>query len=166
MIGVPPKEPFKPDPFQKKALHAIYRTDCVVSAPTGAGKTWIAQEAIGRIYNKGGRAWYASPLKALSNSKYLEFGMRFGVEDVGILTGDRRENADAPIIVGTTEILRNHLYDNMHKGTDLGTDLVVIDEAHFLGDEDRGVVWEEVMIYLPEKVHLLLLSATVKNAHH
>ncbi len=165
-IGVPPKRPFKPDPFQLKALAAIRKTDCLVSAPTGSGKTWIAQEAISRIRNKGGRAWYASPLKALSNSKYLEFSEYFGNEDVGILTGDRKENADAPIIVGTTEILRNHLYDAMNEGTDLAADLVVLDEAHFLGDEDRGVVWEEVMIYLPVQIPLLLLSATINNAQY
>ncbi|NVM20164.1 MAG: DEAD/DEAH box helicase [Desulfobacterales bacterium] len=163
-IGVPPKEPFRPDPFQLKALAAIRHTDCLVSAPTGSGKTWIAQEAIRRVHKKGGSAWYASPLKALSNSKYLEFCEEFGPEHVGILTGDRRENADAPIIVGTTEILRNQLYDAMHEGMDLAADLVILDEAHFLGDEDRGVVWEEIMIYLPVRVHLLLLSATVKNA--
>lgn len=163
-IGVPPREPFKPDPFQIKALETISRTDCLVSAPTGSGKTWIAEQAIHRIYRKGGRAWYASPLKALSNSKYLEFSKRFGTEHVGILTGDRKENGDAPIIVGTTEILRNQLYDAMHEGMDLSVDLVVLDEAHFLGDEDRGVVWEEVMIYLPARIHLLLLSATIRNA--
>ncbi|NVM56909.1 MAG: DEAD/DEAH box helicase, partial [Desulfobacterales bacterium] len=162
-IGVPPEEPFRPDPFQLNALAAIRRTDCLVSAPTGSGKTWIAQEAIRRIHKKGGKAWYASPLKALTNSKHLEFGEQFGPEHVGILTGDRKENADAAIIVGTTEILRNQLYDAMHEGIDLSAELVILDEAHFLGDEDRGVVWEEVMIYLPVRVHLLLLSATIKN---
>jgi len=105
-----------------------------------------------------------SPLKALTNSKHLEFSERFGPEQVGILTGDRKENADAPIIAGTTEILRNQLYDAMHAGVDLPVDLVILDEAHFLGDEDRGVVWEEIMIYLPVRVHLLLLSATIRNA--
>ncbi len=163
-IGVPAGQPFKPDPFQLKALAAIRRFDCLVSAPTGSGKTWIAEEAIARIRKKGGRAWYASPLKALTNSKYLEFSNRFGPEQVGILTGDRKENADAPIITGTTEILRNQLYDAMHENIDLGTDLVVLDEAHFLGDQDRGVVWEEIMIYLPVRVALLLLSATISNA--
>jgi superfamily II RNA helicase len=163
-IGVPPFESFKPDPFQLKALDSISRTDCLVSAPTGSGKTWIAQEAIYRIRKKGGRVWYATPLKALTNSKYHEFGKHFGPENLGILTGDIKENANAPIIVGTTEILRNQLYDAMHEGTDLPADLVVLDEAHFLGDEDRGVVWEEVMIYLPVRVNLLLLSATIKNA--
>jgi ATP-dependent RNA helicase HelY len=83
---------------------------------------------------------------------------------VGILTGDRKESPDAPIIVGTTEILRNQLYDAMHQGVSLNTDLVVLDEAHFLGDEERGVVWEETMIYLPPRIPLLMLSATVGNA--
>lgn len=162
-IGVPASQPFQPDPFQLKALAAIRRSDCLVSAPTGSGKTWIAEEAIARIRKKGGNAWYASPLKALTNSKYLEFGKRFGWEKVGILTGDRKENSDAPIITGTTEILRNQLYDVMHAGLDLTTDLVILDEAHFLGDQDRGVVWEEIMIYLPVRVPLLLLSATISN---
>ena len=89
-IGVPSSQNFKPDPFQLKALTAISRSDCLVSAPTGSGKTWIAEEAIARIRKKGGNAWYASPLKALTNSKYLEFSNRFGPEQVGILTGDRK----------------------------------------------------------------------------
>jgi ATP-dependent RNA helicase HelY len=163
-IGAPPKKPFKPDSFQLKAVAAIRKSDCMVSAPTGAGKTWIAQEAIRHIRKKGGKAWYASPLKALTNSKLIEFGIEFGPDDVGILTGDRKENANAPIIVGTTEILRNQLYDAMHEAVDIESDLVILDEAHFLGDDDRGVVWEEVMIYLPVRVHLLLLSATIRNA--
>lgn len=164
-IGVPDKKPFKPDPFQLKALRAIEHADCLVTVPTGAGKTWIAQQAMARTHRKGGRSWYASPLKALSNTKYGEFSEDFGAENVGILTGDRKENPDAPIIVGTTEILRNQLYDAMHKGVTLLTDLVILDEAHFLGDEDRGVVWEEIMIYLPERIPLLLLSATIGNAN-
>jgi len=163
-IGVPEKKRFQPDPFQVKALSAIRRADCLVSAPTGSGKTWIAIQAIEGIHHNGGRSWYASPLKALTNSKYLEFGARFGKESVGILTGDRVENADAPIIVGTTEILRNQLYDAMYKGEDLSADLVILDEAHFLGDEDRGVVWEEIIIYLPARIPLLLLSATIRNS--
>ena len=163
-IGVPASKPFRPDQFQLKALAAIRQVDCLVSAPTGSGKTWIAEEAIARIRKKGKNAWYASPLKALTNSKYLEFAKRFGPEEVGILTGDRKENADAPIIVGTTEILRNQLYDAMHEGVNLPADLVILDEAHFLGDEDRGVVWEEIMIYMPVRVNLLLLSATIRNA--
>ena len=163
-IGVPDKKPFKPDPFQLQALSAIKRSDCLVTAPTGAGKTWIAEQAIARIHQKEGKSWYASPLKALSNAKYSEFSKFFGTENVGILTGDRKENPDAPIIVGTTEILRNQLYDAMYQGTTLLTDFVVLDEAHFIGDEDRGVVWEEIMIYLPSRIPLLLLSATIGNA--
>ncbi len=163
-IGVPPGKTFTPDPFQTKALEVIDRSDCLVTAPTGAGKTWIAEQAIARTRKRGGKSWYASPLKALSNGKYAEFSKIFGSENVGILTGDRQENPDAPIIIGTTEILRNQLYDAMCRGKSLATDFVILDEAHFLGDEDRGVVWEEIMIYLPVRIPLLLLSATIGNA--
>ena len=164
-IGVPGQKPFKPDPFQLQALSAVKRSDCLVTVPTGAGKTWIAEQAIARVLKKGGQSWYASPLKALSNTKYSEFSKIFGPENVGILTGDRKEKPDAPVIVGTTEILRNQLYDAMYQGTTILTDFVVLDEAHFLGDEDRGVVWEEIMIYLPSRIPLLLLSATIGNAN-
>lgn len=164
-IGVPEKEEFKPDPFQLEAMECIEQTDCLVTAPTGAGKTWIAENAIASMREKGMKSWYASPLKALSNSKYSEFKEIFGPGNVGILTGDRKENPDAPVIVGTTEILRNQLYDSMHHGEMLSTDFVILDEAHFLGDEDRGVVWEEIMIYLPTRIPLLMLSATIGNAN-
>ena len=163
-IGVPRQRPFTPDPFQVEAVQIISECDCLVTAPTGSGKTWIAIEAIRRIFDQGGRCWYASPLKALTNAKQIEFSEIFGAANVGILTGDRKEQPDAPIIVGTTEILRNQLYDAMHHGVSLNTDLVVLDEAHFLGDEERGVVWEETMIYLPPRIPLLMLSATVGNA--
>lgn len=163
-IGTPDPAPFSPDAFQVRALEFIESSDCLVTAPTGSGKTWIAVQAIEKIFKQGGRAWYASPLKALTNAKRLEFSDHFGPANVGILTGDRKENADAPIIVGTTEILRNQLYDAMHRGEVLSTDFVVLDEAHFLGDADRGVVWEEIMIYLPQRIPLLMLSATVGNA--
>ncbi len=163
-IGKPVSTPFRPDPFQMEALASIKENDCLVTAPTGAGKTWIAEKAIQNILKKGGHCWYASPLKALTNSKWIEFGEAFGPENVGILTGDMKENAEASIIVGTTEILRNHLYDAMRRGEDLDFDLVILDEAHYLGDSDRGVVWEEIMIYLPARVNLLLLSATVGNS--
>lgn len=162
-IGRPHPAPFVPDEFQIQALDAVRRNDCLVIAPTGSGKTWIAREAIMSVLEKGGRAWYASPLKALSNSKWVEFGLHFDPQNVGIVTGDTKENTEAPIIVGTTEILRNQLYDAMHRGEDLNCDLVILDEAHFLGDRDRGVVWEEIMIYLPVRVNLLLLSATIGN---
>ena len=163
-IGVPEQAPFSPDPFQREAVNAIRRFDCLVTAPTGSGKTWIATETIAAFLKKGGRAWYASPLKALSNAKYVEFSALFGGRQVGILTGDRKENPEAPLIVGTTEILRNQLYDAMHRGESLGADFVVLDEAHFLGDEDRGVVWEETLIYLPSRIPILMLSATIGNA--
>jgi superfamily II RNA helicase len=164
LIGTPEKRPFTPDPFQLEAIKLVDQYDVLVTAPTGAGKTYIAIEAIKKVFSQGGRSWYASPLKALSNSKYAEFSEIFGAENVGILTGDRKENAEAPIIVGTTEILRNQLYDVMHQGSYLNVDLVVMDEAHYLGDDDRGVVWEEVLVYLPSRVRILLLSATIQNA--
>lgn len=163
-IGIPRKRPFVPDPFQEAALEAINQGDCLVTVPTGSGKTWIAEQAIAATLENNGRAWYASPLKALSNSKYAEFSEIFGPDRLGILTGDRKEKPDAHVIVGTTEILRNQLYDAMHRGEDLATDFVVLDEAHFLGDEERGVVWEETMIYLPARIPLMLLSATIGNA--
>src|ERR1700704_5930055 len=97
-IGQPPPSPFKPDPFQLEALAAIEFEDVLVTAPTGSGKTWIASEEIRRLLKAGRRAWYTSPLKALTNSKYQEFGAEFGAEQVGILTGDRKENTDAPLI--------------------------------------------------------------------
>ncbi len=163
-IGSPPQTPFTPDEFQLEALKKLKSGDVLVSAPTGAGKTWIAIEAIKECLKKEERVWYASPLKALSNSKYEEFKNDFGPDKVGILTGDRKENPEAPVIVGTTEILRNQLYDAMFHSTDLEIDLVVLDEAHYLSDLDRGVVWEEILIYLPSRIKLLLLSATLENA--
>jgi superfamily II RNA helicase len=164
-IGKPAPSDFVPDPFQLEAVQAATAGDCLVTAPTGAGKTWIAQQVMTSVYETGGRVWYATPLKALTNAKLAEFSAHFGPEHVGILTGDRKENPNAPIIVGTTEILRNQLYDAMHRGLALRSDFVVLDEAHYLGDTDRGVVWEETMIYLPRRIPLLLLSATIGNAH-
>ncbi len=163
-IGVPEPEPFRADPFQREALELIKDYDVLVSAATGSGKTWIASQAIQSCLAEGLSVWYASPLKALSNSIYQEFCHEFGPSNCGILTGDRKENTRAPVIVGTTEILRNQLYDAMHEGTGIRADLVILDEAHYLSDPERGVVWEEVLIYLPSSVRLLLLSATVSNA--
>jgi len=163
-IGAPKPAPFKPDPFQLEALAALEYEDVLVTAPTGSGKTWIAREEIRRLLDSGKRVWYTTPLKALTNSKYQEFGDEFGREHVGILTGDRKENSDAPLIVGTTEIFRNQLFDSMRGGHDLRADLVVFDEAHYLADEDRGHVWEEAIILTPPRIRLLLLSATIGNA--
>jgi ATP-dependent RNA helicase HelY len=163
-IGAPAPSPFKPDPFQLEALAALEYEDVLVTAPTGSGKTWIAREEIRRLLEAGRRAWYTSPLKALTNSKYQEFIAEFGAERVGILTGDRKENGDAQLIVGTTEIYRNQLFDALRGGGELRADLVVLDEAHYLADEDRGHVWEEAIILTPPRVRLLLLSATIGNA--
>ena len=163
-IGQPAPNPFQPDPFQLEALAALEFEDVLVTAPTGSGKTWIAREEIRRLLGVGRRAWYTSPLKALTNSKFQEFSEEFGVEQVGILTGDRKENSDAPLIVGTTEIYRNQLFDSLRGGTEVPGDLVVLDEAHYLADEDRGHVWEEAIILTPPRIRLLLLSATIGNA--
>lgn len=164
-IGTPPSRPFTPDPFQVEALAALEYEDVLVTAPTGSGKTWIAREEIRRLLESGRRAWYTSPLKALTNSKYQEFIDEFGAARVGILTGDRKENSDAPLIVGTTEIYRNQLFDSLRDGNEVSADLVVLDEAHYLADEDRGHVWEEAIILTPPRIRLLLLSATIGNAH-
>jgi superfamily II RNA helicase len=164
-IGTPRKTPFKPDPFQLEALASLEYEDVLVTAPTGSGKTWIAREEIRRLIDSGRRAWYTPPLKALTNSKYHEFIEEFGAERVGILTGDRKENSDAPLIVGTTEIYRNQLFDSLRGGNEVSADLVVLDEAHYLADEDRGHVWEEAIILTPPRIRLLLLSATIGNAH-
>ncbi len=163
-IGTPAPAPFKPDSFQLEALAALEHEDVLVTAPTGSGKTWIAREEIRRLLAEDKRAWYTSPLKALTNSKYQEFRDEFGAAQVGILTGDRKENGDAPLIVGTTEIYRNQLFDSLRSGTNIRADLVVLDEAHYLADEERGHVWEEAIILSPPRVRLLLLSATIGNA--
>lgn len=163
-IGTPEPSPIVPDDFQIEALNAINKEDVLVTAPTGSGKTWIAREEIRRLLAEGKRAWYTTPLKALTNSKYLEFSQEFGEENVGILTGDRKENANAPLIVGTTEIYRNQLFDALRTGEQVRTDFVILDEAHYLADEDRGHVWEEAIILSPPRIRLLLLSATVGNA--
>ena len=164
-IGTPSAQTFTPDPFQLEALAALEFEDVLVTAPTGSGKTWIAREEIRRLLEAGRRAWYTTPLKALTNSKFQEFSEEFGSDRVGILTGDRKDNSDAPLLVGTTEIYRNQLFDSLRGGNDVDADLVVLDEAHYLADEDRGHVWEEAIILTPPRIRLLLLSATIGNAN-
>lgn len=165
-IGVPEKRRFVPDRFQLEAIELVteHNLDVLVSAPTGSGKTWIATESIRKVLESGSRAWYTTPLKALSNDKFREFGRVFGAENVGIITGDRKINPDASLIVATTEIYRNSLYDAMNNLESLNARLVVLDEVHYLADRERGVVWEEAIIYSPAVIRILMLSATVGNA--
>ena len=152
--------PFLLDDFQLSAIAAIRAGQSViVSAPTGAGKTLIAEFAIHAALDRGRRIAYTTPLKALSNQKYADFGRQFGPEQVGILTGDVKVNPRAPVLVMTTEILRNMFYT----GGLPGLDTVVLDECHYMGDEGRGTVWEEIIVNCPKDVALVALSATVQN---
>ena len=158
-IGEPEEGGFVPSPFQLEALEHLFRgEDVIVVAPTGSGKTWIALRAIESYLKEGKSTWYTTPLKALSNQKYDQFREIFGEENVGLLTGERRENPSAPIIVATTEVLRNLLYRGEKE-----PHFVVLDEAHYLGDEERGTAWEEVIILSSPVTQLLLLSATISN---
>jgi superfamily II RNA helicase len=151
---------FALDPFQLDAIRAIQEDKSViVSAPTGSGKTLVAEFAIHATLARQRRLAYTTPLKALSNQKYADFCRQFGPEHVGILTGDVKVNARAPVIVMTTEILRNMFYTG---GLD-GLEYVVLDECHYMGDEGRGTVWEEIIVNAPRDVALVGLSATVKN---
>ncbi len=154
---------FGPDPFQLDALDAIdEHVNVLVSAPTGSGKTLIANYAIGRILERRERAFYTTPLKALSNQKYKELSDLFGSQRVGLLTGDTSINRSAEVIVMTTEVLRNMLLTDSEQIRTLG--LVVLDEVHYLQDPFRGGVWEEVLILTPPSVRFVALSATVGNA--
>jgi len=155
---------FDPDPFQVEAFDALDRGRSVlVSAPTGSGKTLVAAFAIRRALAAGGKAFYTSPLKALSNQKLEELGREHGHERVGLLTGDVAVRASAPVVVMTTEVLRNMLL----AGSELldGLHTVVLDEVHYLQDPYRGGVWEEVLVLCPPEVVFVCLSATVSNAH-
>ncbi|MDO8478317.1 MAG: DEAD/DEAH box helicase [Candidatus Rokubacteria bacterium] len=152
--------PFVLDPFQLDAIRAIQDDKSViVSAPTGSGKTLVAEFAIHATLAHQRRIAYTTPLKALSNQKYADFCRQFGPEHVGILTGDVKVNARASVVVMTTEILRNMFYTG---GLD-GLEFVVLDECHYMGDEGRGTVWEEIIVNAPRDVALVGLSATVKN---
>lgn len=165
-IGVPSPQPFIPDPWQTEALSAVSDTDVVISVPTGSGKTYVAVEAARRAMEDNRTVIYTSPLKALSNTKYAEFSKIFGPHKVGILTGDRQENGQAPLLIMTTEILRNLLYDAASGEIDVRLDtlgLVILDESQYLADPERGVVWEETIIFCPAQARLLLLSASIGN---
>ena len=152
--------PFPLDPFQEQAIRHVLRGESViVSAPTGAGKTLIAEFAIYRALAAQQRVIYTTPLKALSNQKFADFSRQYGSEMVGILTGDVRVNPRAPVLVMTTEILRNLLFTE--KPEDIAS--AVLDECHYLGDEGRGTVWEEIVINCPAAIQLVALSATVSN---
>ena len=152
--------PFPLDDFQLEAIRAIEAGQSViVSAPTGAGKTLVAEFAIHRALATGKRIAYTTPLKALSNQKFNDFTRALGAETVGILTGDVKVNPHARVLVMTTEILRNALYGSGLD--DLG--YIVLDECHYMGDEGRGTVWEEIIVNAPTDVLLVGLSATVAN---
>lgn len=160
--------PFELDEFQKDACKYIDDgKSVVVCAPTGAGKTVIAQHAIHKALEENKRIFYTTPLKALSNQKYYDFGEKYGTDKVGLLTGDTSINRNAQIVVMTTEVFRNMLYGtNFGAVADNMKDVryVVLDEVHYMNDEQRGTVWEESIIYCPTNVQIIALSATVANA--
>ncbi|OKL54480.1 hypothetical protein BSZ39_04050 [Bowdeniella nasicola] len=155
--------PFPLDDFQRTACLAVEGGDGVlVAAPTGAGKTVVGEFAARLAIQGGVRLMYTTPIKALSNQKYSDFVKTWDKENVGILTGDTSINPQAPIVVMTTEVLRNMLYQDSRDLSDVR--YVVMDEVHYLADRFRGPVWEECMILLPERVQVISLSATVSNA--
>ena len=154
---------FRLDGFQVQSCEALERGHGVlVCAPTGAGKTVVGEFAVHLALAAGQKCFYTTPIKALSNQKHNDLVARYGAERIGLLTGDQSINGDAPVVVMTTEVLRNMLY----AGSDAlqGLSYVVMDEVHFLADRMRGAVWEEVILHLPEHVRLVSLSATVSNA--
>ncbi|MGV3760453.1 MAG: DEAD/DEAH box helicase [Actinomycetota bacterium] len=154
---------FELDDFQVRAVAALDGGRSVlVAAPTGSGKTVVAEHAVASALAGGAKAFYTAPIKALSNQKYTDLARRHGPDRVGLLTGDNSINPTAPVVVMTTEVLRNMLY----AGSDLlhGLRYVVLDEVHYLQDAYRGPVWEEVIIHLDPEVQLVCLSATVSNA--
>ena len=154
---------YAPDGFQVKAMDSIDADASVlVAAPTGSGKTLIAEYGIARARSLGLRAFYTTPIKALSNQKYRDLQTLYGAHNVGLVTGDNAVNPEAPVVVMTTEVLRNMIYSQSTRLDSLG--VVVLDEVHYLQDAYRGPVWEEVIIQLDPEVQLVCLSATVSNA--
>ncbi len=154
---------FELDEFQIKACRALEEgAGVLVAAPTGAGKTIVGEFAVHLALREGRKCFYTAPIKALSNQKFHDLVERYGAANVGLLTGDNTVNGEAPVVVMTTEVLRNMLY--ARSGTLAGLSYVVMDEVHYLADRFRGAVWEEVIIHLPEHVAVVALSATVSNA--
>src|ERR1700756_4195956 len=154
---------FEFDQFQVAACGALPAGDGVlVAAPTGSGKTVVGEYAVHLALRQGRKCFYTTPIKALSNQKYNDLVRRYDTDTVGLLTGDNAINGDAPVVVMTTEVLRNMLYAGSPALKDLG--FGVLDEGHYLADRSRGAVWEEVIIHLPESVRVVALSATVSNA--
>jgi superfamily II RNA helicase len=154
---------FPLDGFQRRSMDAIDRGESVlVSAPTGSGKTLIAEYAAARAVRAGGKAFYTTPIKALSNQKFAELSLRYGEGRVGLLTGDVSHQAGAPMVVMTTEVLRNMIFARSPLLDDLA--VVILDEVHYLQDPYRGSVWEEVLVLAPPEVRFVSLSATVSNA--
>ncbi len=154
---------FTLDKFQEDAIDAIeHNKSVVVSAPTGSGKTLIADYIVDRDFRKGIRVIYTAPIKALSNQKYKEFSRSYGAENVGILTGDVQKNTDALILIMTTEIYRNMVLANDPFIS--GISYVIFDEIHYINDIDRGYVWEESIIFSKQTARVLCLSATIPNA--
>jgi ATP-dependent RNA helicase HelY len=151
------------DDFQVAACSALVAGNGVlVAAPTGSGKTVVGEFAVHLALAQGRKCFYTTPIKALSNQKYTDLVRRYGSSSVGLLTGDNSINGEAPVVVMTTEVLRNMLYTS--SATLAGLGYVVLDEVHYLADRSRGAVWEEVIIHLPESVRVVALSATVSNA--
>ena len=148
------------DKFQQDAVKSLYQNlNVLVVAPTGSGKTLIAEKAVEKYISEGLNVIYTTPIKALSNQKYNDF-KNLGIE-TGLLTGDRTINPDSSLIIGTTEILRNMIFSNDKRLENIG--MVILDEVHYLGDSERGTTWEEIIIHLPKQIKLLSLSATIEN---
>jgi ATP-dependent RNA helicase HelY len=146
--------PFELDDFQIKACYAIEEGKGVlVAAPTGAGKTIVGEFAVNLVINSGGKCFYTTPIKALSNQKYSELCDKYGESRIGLLTGDTSLNSEAQVVVMTTEVLRNMIYSNSTTIKDLK--YVVMDEVHYLADKFRGAVWEEILIHLSESVQVI-----------
>jgi len=149
-------------PFQQRALEAIFGgRSVVVAAPTGAGKTLVADFAIEQALSQGRRVVYTSPIKALSNQKFRDFREAYGDKKVGLMTGDVTLQPESPLLIMTTEIFRNTIFEDP-KRLD-GFDFVILDECHYLDDRERGTVWEEAIIYAPPHIRIVALSATVPN---